>query len=266
MNNLVSDKNINIHNHNKPFLSPALLIKNKGIKEYIIYDPLSAHNLDFLRRILDTTAHGLIPFVNYLTSKFPKNFDFICKKNPFTLDSKNCIKSINSVVDIYLLLKIIRDFYNKNKDLPYKKEIIKNINILFKTRNKFSHSEHLKIDKELINNPNKVHELRSTSEILKYAQSSIDLLEVILNYSLFKKYKKIIESSLLTLQSTHNIINDSLLIRKKRDKLNKDKNLNILKEADKSLEILKKKLNYGTKSEKENVARSILNLVTSRLS
>ena len=51
-----------------------LQIKNQKGKPYIIYDPLSAHNLDFLRRILDTTAHGLVPFVNYLTKKYPKDF------------------------------------------------------------------------------------------------------------------------------------------------------------------------------------------------
>lgn len=266
MDNLVNKRNTNIHNHINPFLSPALLIKNQKGKPYIIYDPLSAHNLDFLRRILDTTAHGLVPFVNYLTKKYPKDFDVICKKNPYTLDKKNCIESINQVVDIYLLLKIIRDFFNLKKNLPYKKEITKNINILFKTRNKFSHSEHLKIDKDLIENPNKIHELRSSQEILKYAQSSVDLLESILNYDLYKKNQKVIESSLITLQSTFNIINDSITIRKKRDELNNKKNINLIKEADKTLDILKKKLNYGTKEEKENVARSILNLITTRLS
>jgi hypothetical protein len=266
MNNLVNKKNINIHSHNKPFLSPALLIKNTKGKPYLIYDPLAAHNLDYLRRILDTTAHGLVPFVNYLTSKYPKDFDIICKKNPFTLDKKNCIKSINDVVDIYLLLKIVRDFFNLKKNLPYKKDIVKNINVLFKTRNKFSHSEHLKIDKDMIDNPNKVHELRSSQEILKYAQSSVDLLELILNYELYKKYIKVINSSLITLQSTLNIINDSIIIRKNREELNNKKNLNLIKEADKTLDLLKNKLNYGTKEEKENVARSILNLINARLS
>ena len=266
MNNLVNKKNINIHNHNKPLLSPALLVKNTKGKPYVIYDPLSAHNLDYLRRILDTTAHGLVPFVNYLTTKYPKDFDSICNRNPYTLDKKNCISSINQVVDIYLLLKIVRDFFNFKKNLPFKKEITKNINVLFKTRNKFSHSEHLKIDKDLIDNPNKVHELRSSQEILKYAQSSVDLLETILNFNLYKKYKKTIESSLITLQSTFNIINDSITIRKNRDDLNNKKNINLIKEADKTLELLKKKLNYGTKEEKEHVARSILNLITSRLS
>lgn len=266
MNNLVNKKNLNIHHHNKPFLSPALLIKNQKGNPYVIYDPLSAHNLDYLRRILDTTAHGLVPFVNYLTSKYPKEFDQICKRNPFTLDKKNCVNSINQVVDIYLLLKIIRDFFNLKKDLPHRKPITKNVNILFKTRNKFSHSEHLKIDKDLIENPNKIHELRSSQEILKYAQSSIDLLETILNFNLYKKYKKSIESTLNSLQSTFNIINDSITIRKNRDNLNNKKNLNLIKEADKTLDFLKKKLNSGTKEEKENVARSILNLITSRLS
>ena len=46
MNNLVNKKNLNIHHHNKPFLSPALLIKNQKGNPYVIYDPLSAHNLD----------------------------------------------------------------------------------------------------------------------------------------------------------------------------------------------------------------------------
>jgi len=266
MNNLVNKKNVNIHNHNNPLLSPALLIKNQKGKPYLIYDPLSAHNLDYLRRILDTTSHGIVPFVNYLTSKYPNDFNNICKRNPYTLDIKKCIKSINQVVDIYLLLKIIRDFFNLKKNLPFRKEIIKNINILFKTRNKFSHSEHLKIDKDLVENPNRVHELRSSHEILKYAQSSVDLLETILNFDLYKKYKKIIETTLITLQSTFNIINDSIIIRKNRDELNNKKNINVIKEADKTLDLLKNKLNYGTKEEKENVARSILNLITSRLS
>jgi hypothetical protein len=266
MNNLLNKKNINIHNHNKPLLSPALLIKNQKGKPYLIYDPLSAHNLDYLRRILDTTAHGLVPFVKYLTLKYPKDFKQICKRNPFTLDKNNCINSINQVVDIYLLLKIVRDFFKIKKNLPYKNEIIKHVNILFKTRNKYSHSEHLKIDKDLIDNPNKTHELRSSQEILKYAQSSVDLFEVIINYDLSKKQIKNIEASLTSLQSTFNLINDSITIKKNREQLNNKKNINLIKEADKTLDLLKKKLNYGTKEEKENVARSILNLITSRLS
>ena len=262
--NLVNFKNTNIHVHNNPFLSPALMIKTMNIKPYIIYDPLAAHNLDYLRRILDTTSHGIVPFMHYLTSKYGKEFDIICKQNPYTLDKNNCIISINSVVDIYLLLKILRDFFKKNKLLKNSKLILKNTLVLFKTRNKFSHSEHLKEDKQKSKNPNMVHSLRNSNELLKYVQSSINLLELLLEYSISNKQRTKINISLISLQSTYNIIQDSIRIKNNRDKLEKS-NINIIKKADQTLDILKKKISTGTKKERENISKSILNLVTARM-
>ena len=242
--NLVNPKNINIHVHMNPFLSPALIIKTSNFKPYIINDPLSAHNLDYLRRILDTTSHGIVPFLHYLTLKYRNDFMIICKKNPFTLDSNNCIDSIKSVVDIYLLLKIIRDFFQKNKELKNSKLILKNILILFKTRNKFSHSEHLKEDKQKSKSPKMIHSLRNSNELLKYVQSSINLLELLINYKINKKQKNIINNSLQSLQSTYNIILDSIKIKNNREKLN-NSNIDIIQSAEKTLDILKKKISTG---------------------
>jgi hypothetical protein len=264
MNNLVNNKNKNIHVHNNPFLSPALIIQNSNNEPYIIYDPLSAHNLDFLRRILDTTAHGLMPFINYLTTKYPNKFHTICKRNPFTLDKNNCIKSINTVMDIYLLLKILRDFYKENTNLKNNKLIIKNVILLFNTRNKFSHSEHLKEDLRKKQNPNMVHSLRNNKELLKYVQTSINLLELLVEYQLKNKENKKINSCLLTLQSTYNIIQDSIKIKERRDKMNNE-NINVMDKANETLNKLKKKLNTGTCKERENIAKSILNLITARM-
>jgi hypothetical protein len=262
--NLVNSKNTNVHVHNNPFLSPALIIKSRNIKPYIIHDPLAAHNLDYLRRVLDTTSHGIVPFIHYLTSKFSKDFELICRQNPFTLDKNNCINSINSVVDIYLLLKILRDFFKKNKSLKNSKLILKNTLVLFQTRNKFSHSEHLKEDKKKAKNVNMVHSLRNTNELLKYVQSSINLLELLLEYSISIKQKTKINISLISLQSTTNIIQDTIKIKNNREKL-ENSNIDIIQEAEKTLDILKKKVSIGTKKERENVAKSILNLVTARM-
>jgi hypothetical protein len=263
--NLVNPKNVNIHIHKNPFLSPALIIKNKGIKPYIIYDPLAAHNLDYLRRVLDTTSHGIVPFLHYLTSKYSSEFTIICKKNPFTLDSNNCINSINSVVDIYLLLKILRDFFQKNKDLKDSKLILKNTLLLFKTRNKFSHSEHLQEDKQKKKNPQMVHSLRNSNELKKYIQSSINLLELLINYPISKKQRNKINLTLLSLQSTYNIVLDSIKIKNNREKLENSK-IDPIKTAEKTLNMLQKKISTGTLKERENVAKSIINLLTARMS
>ena len=86
-----------------------------------------------------------------------------------------------------------------------------------------------------------VHSLRNSNELLKYIQSSINLLELLLEHSITMKQKTKINTSLISLQSTSNIIQDTIKIKNNREKL-ENSNIDIIQEAEKTLDILN--INY----------------------